>query len=61
MKVIPTHNDGEDEFKEMVEWILENCDDNIPLHFTAFHPTFKMKHYQVKKLKAVVILLESLI
>ena len=41
--IIPTHNDKEDEFKEMVEWILENCDDKIPLHFTAFHPTFKMK------------------
>jgi len=41
--IIPTHNDKEDEFKEMVEWILENCDDKIPLHFIAFHPTFKMK------------------
>ena len=41
--VIPTHNDEEDEFKEMVEWILENCDENIPLHFTAFHPDFKMR------------------
>jgi len=41
--VIPTHNDKEDEFKEMVGWILENCDENIPLHFTAFHPDFKMR------------------
>jgi len=40
--VIPTQNDEEDEFKEMVEWILENCDEYIPLHFTAFHPDFKM-------------------
>ena len=41
--VIPTHNDKEDEFKEMVEWILENRDEKIPLHFTAFHPDFKMR------------------
>lgn len=41
--IIPTHNDDIDEFKEMVNWILENCSDNIPLHFTAFHPDFKMR------------------
>ena len=41
--VIPTHNDEPDEFKEMAEWILKNCDENIPLHFTAFHPDFKMR------------------
>lgn len=40
--IIPGHNDESDEFKEMVGWLLENCDDNIPLHFTAFHPDFKM-------------------
>jgi pyruvate formate lyase activating enzyme len=40
--VIPGHNDDLDEFKEMSEWVLENCDENIPLHFTAFHPDFKM-------------------
>ena len=41
--VIPTLNDGDDEFKKMVDWILENLGPESPLHFTAFHPDFKLK------------------
>jgi pyruvate formate lyase activating enzyme len=26
----------------MCDWILENLGDEVPLHFTAFHPDFKM-------------------
>jgi len=28
---------------QMCEWILENLGDTVPLHFTAFHPDFKMR------------------
>ncbi|MGH7928442.1 MAG: AmmeMemoRadiSam system radical SAM enzyme, partial [Candidatus Binatia bacterium] len=24
------------------DWVLENLGDSVPLHFTAFHPDFKM-------------------
>ncbi|MCH8980893.1 hypothetical protein IH922_02615 [candidate division KSB1 bacterium] len=41
--VIPTLNDEEDEFKRMVDWIVENIGTDSPLHFTAFHPDFKLK------------------
>jgi pyruvate formate lyase activating enzyme len=41
--LIPTHNDSEDETKRLTEWILENLGDNVPLHFTAFHPDFKLR------------------
>lgn len=27
----------------MVDWILENLGTESPLHFTAFHPDFKLK------------------
>jgi len=41
--IIPTHNDNRYEIIDMINWILENCSDKLPLHFTAFHPDFKMK------------------
>ncbi len=40
--VIPENNDNDDEFHQMTDWILENLGPDIPLHFTAFHPDFKM-------------------
>jgi pyruvate formate lyase activating enzyme len=40
---IPDENDSEEETKQMCQWILENLGDNVPLHFTAFHPDFKMR------------------
>ncbi len=41
--LIPGENDSEEEIKQMCQWILENLGDEVPLHFTAFHPDFKMK------------------
>lgn len=40
--LIPTLNDGPDEIKELTDWIYDNLGDSIPLHFTAFHPDFKL-------------------
>lgn len=40
--IIPGHNDGMDEIAQMVDWILKTVGDEVPLHFTAFHPDFKM-------------------
>ena len=40
--VIPTKNDSIDEFKKMIEWIIENLGYDVPLHFTAFHPDYRM-------------------
>ena len=41
--MIPTLNDEQDETKQLCEWILENLGDDVPLHFTAFHPDFKLQ------------------
>ncbi len=41
--LIPDENDGEEEITKMCDWILENLGDSVPLHFTAFHPDFKMR------------------
>ena len=42
--LIPGENDSLDELKRMIEWILINLGDEVPLHFTAFHPDFKLLH-----------------
>ena len=41
--LIPNENDSDDEIQRMCDWILKNLGDEIPLHFTAFHPDFKMR------------------
>ena len=41
--MIPTLNDSEEETKQLAGWILENLGDEVPLHFTAFHPDFKLR------------------
>ena len=40
--VIPGENDSEKEFEDMTQWIMENLGADIPIHFTAFHPDWKM-------------------
>ena len=40
--LIPGENDSEEEVKNECEWIINNLGDSVPLHFTAFHPDFKM-------------------
>jgi pyruvate formate lyase activating enzyme len=44
--IIPDENDDDDQIKQLSEWILVNLGDSVPLHFTAFHPDFKMLNKQ---------------
>ena len=41
--LIPGYNDSEDELKRMTEWIVQELGPEVPLHFTAFHPDYKMR------------------
>ncbi len=41
--MIPTLNDDPEETRRLCDWILENLGADIPLHFTAFHPDFKLR------------------
>jgi pyruvate formate lyase activating enzyme len=41
--IIPTLNDAPSETRALAEWILEHLGPNVPLHFTAFHPDFKLR------------------
>ncbi|MEJ2214109.1 MAG: AmmeMemoRadiSam system radical SAM enzyme, partial [Gammaproteobacteria bacterium] len=40
--LIPGDNDSDNELQEMTQWIFENLGPDVPLHFTAFHPDWKM-------------------
>jgi pyruvate formate lyase activating enzyme len=40
--LIPDENDQEEDIAKMSEWILNNLGPDVPLHFTAFHPDYKM-------------------
>jgi pyruvate formate lyase activating enzyme len=41
--LIPGLNDGEDETDRMTRWIAERLGPDVPVHFTAFHPDWKMR------------------
>jgi len=40
--LIPGKNDSDDELKELSQWIVSNLGSDVPLHFSAFHPDWKM-------------------
>jgi len=40
--LIPGLNDSPEEMKALSQWILEHMGADVPLHFTAFHPAYKM-------------------
>jgi pyruvate formate lyase activating enzyme len=40
--LIPGENDSEDDIHRMTGWIVENLGPGVPVHFTAFHPDWKM-------------------
>ncbi|HOE64144.1 MAG TPA: AmmeMemoRadiSam system radical SAM enzyme [Candidatus Sumerlaeota bacterium] len=40
--IIPTLNDDEKENKEMCQWIIKNVGPDVPIHFSQFHPMFKL-------------------
>jgi pyruvate formate lyase activating enzyme len=40
--VIPGYNDSDKEIGQMTRWVVENLGPDVPMHFTAFHPDWKM-------------------
>jgi len=40
--LIPEKNDSDEELKRMCDWIAEHLGADVPLHFSAFHPDYKM-------------------
>jgi pyruvate formate lyase activating enzyme len=41
--LIPGHNDSDAEVDAETRWIADQLGPDVPLHFTAFHPDYKMR------------------
>lgn len=41
--IIPGENDSESELEEMTQWVVEYLGADVPMHFSAFHPDWKMR------------------
>jgi pyruvate formate lyase activating enzyme len=40
--LIPDENDSDAELEQLTQWVAEKLGTDVPLHFTAFHPDWKM-------------------
>ncbi len=40
--IIPGENDSEKEIDEMTSWVVKHLGPDVPMHFSAFHPDWKM-------------------
>lgn len=41
--LIPGLNDGEEEIRALSQWVRDHLGRDVPLHFSAFHPDWKMR------------------
>ncbi|MGR9100320.1 MAG: AmmeMemoRadiSam system radical SAM enzyme [Gammaproteobacteria bacterium] len=41
--IIPDENDSEEELENMTQWVVEKLGPDVPMHFSAFHPDWKMR------------------
>jgi pyruvate formate lyase activating enzyme len=44
--LIPGENDSPGEIEEMTRWITDNLGPDVPLHFSAFHPDYRMMDHK---------------
>ena len=51
--VLPTLNDNLKEIREMSIWIRDNLGENVPIHYSRFHPTYMMKNLQSTPVKTL--------
>ena len=40
--VVPGHNDSDAELTRMARWVIDHVGPDVPMHFSAFHPDWKM-------------------
>ncbi len=41
--LIPGWNDSDDEIRRMAAWVVDHLGPQVPMHFTAFHPDWRMR------------------
>jgi pyruvate formate lyase activating enzyme len=45
--LIPGLNDSDAEIEQLSQWVADKLGPDVPLHFTAFHPDFRMRDIPV--------------
>jgi len=51
--IIPTLNDSPEELKNMCNWIKTNLGPEVPIHFTRFHPMYKIQNLPPTPIKTL--------
>ena len=51
--VVPTLNDADADFQGVVRWVRAELGQDVPLHFTRFHPEYLLKNLPVTPLKTL--------
>ena len=52
--LIPGENDSDAEIHDLCHWVLSNLGPEVPIHFTAFHPDWKMQNTPPTPLSTLV-------
>ncbi len=52
--LIPGENDSPKEIEAMSRWIVDHLGEDVPLHFTAFHPDYRMNDRPPTSLDSLV-------
>ena len=50
--VIPGENDSDDELRAMCRWVVDHVGRDVPMHFTAFHPDYRIDRILFREIVA---------
>ena len=52
--IIPEENDNLNEIERLCSWIFQNLGDKTPVHFSAYHPDYKLKNHNRTSAKTLI-------
>ena len=53
--IIPGENESQAELESMTQWVVENLGSDVPMHFSAFHPDWKMLDKSATPLSSLLL------
>ncbi len=51
--IVPTLNDSVKEVREMAAWLVSSMGPDVPVHFSRFHPTYRVKNLPPTPIKTL--------
>ncbi len=51
--IVPTLNDSTAEISRMCRWVKKNLGSDVPMHFTRFHPSYKLQNLPPTPIKTL--------